>query len=67
LGQCEEGVNVILDPIGKNYFHQNLNVMGMDSKLIYIALMSGSIVEKFDLSKLFRKRGSVQWSTLRNR
>lgn len=66
LEHCK-GVDVILDPVGAKYFHQNCNVLGEDGKIVYIAFMSGSNVENFNLLSLFRKRGSINFSTLRAR
>lgn len=66
LKHCK-GVDVILDPVGANYFHKNCAALGEDGKIVYIAFMSGSNVENFNLASLFRKRGSIHFSTLRSR
>jgi tumor protein p53-inducible protein 3 len=67
MEHAPKGIDVILDPVGANYFHQNCHVLGEDGKIVYIAFMSGSMIEKFNLLSLFRKRGSIHFSTLRAR
>lgn len=66
LKECPSGVDVILDCIGKPYFTKNINVMGLDGRLVMIAMMGGSKVE-FNLVDLFKKRGTIVCSTLRSR
>lgn len=67
LEHAPNGVHVILDPVGQKYFHHNCSVLAEDGKIVYIAFMSGSVVEKFNLVSLFRKRGSIHFSALRAR
>ncbi|KAL0482317.1 quinone oxidoreductase [Acrasis kona] len=62
-----KGVDFVLDPVGKNYFNKNINVMALDALLVGIAMMSGTVVENFDIAPLLRKRLTIQYSTLRSR
>jgi tumor protein p53-inducible protein 3 len=62
-----KGVDFILDPVGKDYFNKNLNVMNADALVVGIAVMSGAQVENVDLSIMLRKRLTVLYSTLRAR
>lgn len=39
-----QGVNVIIDPIGKNYFAQNIDSMAVDGHMVIIAFMSGKLI-----------------------
>ncbi|KAI8575147.1 hypothetical protein K450DRAFT_263160 [Umbelopsis ramanniana AG] len=62
-----QGVNVIIDPIGKNYFAQNLDSLAVDGHMVIIAFMSGNIVDKVDLGPMLRKRLRIEGSALRSR
>ncbi|GAB4338524.1 MAG: NAD(P)H-quinone oxidoreductase [Calditrichia bacterium] len=61
------GVDVVVDFIGKAYFEQNLEVLKTDGRLVFLAMMSGSVVEQLDLKVLMKKRLQITGSTLRNR
>ena len=60
------GVDAILDPVGANYFADNLSCLGMDGRLILIGLLGGQKTE-VNLGLLMMKRLSVVGSTLRSR
>jgi threonine dehydrogenase-like Zn-dependent dehydrogenase len=45
-----QGVNVIIDPIGKNYFSQNIDSMAVDGHMVIIAFMSGKLTQRCLLS-----------------
>ena len=45
-----DGVDLVVDFVGKNYFEKNLNLMKLDATLIYLSFLSGSIVEKANLA-----------------
>ncbi|MEZ4701951.1 MAG: NAD(P)H-quinone oxidoreductase [Rhodothermales bacterium] len=62
-----KGVDVVLDFIGADYFERNVESLGMDGRLVILALMGGSRVESISLRHLFRKRLQILCSTLRNR
>jgi putative PIG3 family NAD(P)H quinone oxidoreductase len=62
----DEGVGVILDPVGAAYLADNLSCLGMDGRLVLIGLMSGAQAE-ISLGSLMMKRTRVIGSTLRAR
>ena len=63
----EQGVDVIVDVVGAPYFLDNVDALGLDGRLVILAMMGGSKVNELDLRSLFRKRIHVKTSTLRNR
>lgn len=62
-----KGVNVIIDSIGAHYFKQNLDALGVEGRLVMLALQSGSKVDQLNLSSIISKRLSIMGTTLRNR
>lgn len=60
-------IDVILDFVGAPYWHQNMQVLTMDGRLVHLGLLGGSSVDKIDLGTILRKRLTVRGSTLRNR
>ena len=62
-----EGVNVVMDFLGASYFLKNLDALGVDGRLIMLALMGGARVESLNLAHMFRKRIHIKASTLRSR
>jgi NADPH2:quinone reductase len=63
----KRGVDVVLDMIGAPYTMRNIASLAQGGRLVQIAFMSGSIVEKFDLNPVMRKRLTVTGSTMRPR
>lgn len=63
----EDSVNLIIDFIGSPYWEQNLDILAMDGRLIYLAFMGGHRLEKMSLAPLLKKRLSIIGSTLRSR
>ncbi len=61
------GVDLILDPVGANYFEQNIDCLTIDGRLIIIATMSGGKVDKLNLTDILRKRLRIIGTTLRAR
>lgn len=61
------GVDFILDFVGQQYLNQNLSLLKVDGRLVYLAMLSGPIADKVDLSPILRKRLSIIGSTLRSR
>ncbi len=61
-----EGVDVILDMVGADYFERNLASLATGGRLVFISSLSGSKVE-LDIRKLMAKRASIRGSTLRAR
>lgn len=62
----EEGVNVILDSIGGDYFERNIDLLSADGRLVYINAMEGKQVA-LDILKIMQKRLLITGSTLRSR
>ncbi|MET1054179.1 MAG: NAD(P)H-quinone oxidoreductase [Pedobacter sp.] len=62
----KEGVDVILDMIGGDYFEKNISILRPDGRLVYINSVAGNKVP-LDISKLMLKRLTVTGSTLRSR
>ena len=62
----KSGVDVILDPVGANYFSDNISCLGMDGRLVLIGLLGGQTTE-LNMGFLMMKRISVIGSTLRAR
>lgn len=61
------GVGVVIDFVGRDHFEQNVDLLETDGRLVFLALLSGSTVDRFDLSSLLRKRIALTGSTLRAR
>lgn len=60
------GVDVILDMIGGDYFPRNLKCMAFDARLVQIAVQHGPKAE-INLLQVFLKRLTITGSTLRAR
>ncbi|NIT59438.1 MAG: zinc-binding dehydrogenase, partial [Aliifodinibius sp.] len=60
-------VNVVVDFIGKPYWHKNMEVLAMDGRVVYLSFLGGHKVEQMSLIPILRKRLSIMGSTLRNR
>lgn len=68
LAQCwPEGVNLILDPVAGDYINRQIPLLADDGKIIVYALMGGRDVPQLDLAALFKRRGQIICTTLRNR
>jgi putative PIG3 family NAD(P)H quinone oxidoreductase len=63
----KEGVDLILDFIGKPYFEDNISALAIDGRIIFLALMGGNQIQNFNLRNLMSKRIRLIGSTLRNR
>lgn len=62
----DQGVDVILDMIGGDYFPRNLKCMGFDARLVQIAIQNGSKTA-VNLLPIMLKRLTITGSTLRSR
>ncbi len=62
----DQGVDVILDIVGGDYFPRNLKCMGFDARLIQIAIQNGPKTE-INLLPVMLKRLTITGSTLRAR
>ena len=61
------GVDLVIDLVGKDYWHKNMQVAAMDSRMVVVAAMSGSKIEDFNLRDLMNKRIWLMTTTLRTR
>jgi putative PIG3 family NAD(P)H quinone oxidoreductase len=62
-----QGFRVIVDPVAGDYLPKNLQVLGLDGRIVVLAMLGGRTVPAFDLTQMFKKRGQLLCSTLRNR
>ncbi|EJU02935.1 quinone oxidoreductase [Dacryopinax primogenitus] len=62
-----EGVDLIIDFVGKDYFARNIKVLKRDGRLVLLAMLSGSTVPQVDLGPVLYKRIRIQGTTLRSR
>ncbi len=63
----EEGAHIIIDFIGAPYFHQNVDSLATDGRIVQLATLGGSTVEEVSLRALMAKRVHLLASTLRSR
>jgi NADPH:quinone reductase-like Zn-dependent oxidoreductase len=64
----DEGVDLIIDFIGKNYFTANLNALRRDGTLVFLAFMSGpTLGPDANIAQILFKRLTLKGSTLRSR
>jgi tumor protein p53-inducible protein 3 len=63
----KNSVDVIVDFVGSPYWNENINVLRMDGRLVYLAMLGGATIDKVSLVPILRKRLSIKGSTLRNR
>ena len=66
LKEHADGVDVILDMVGQDYFARNLALLRTSGRLVVIATLSGTHAE-LDLRQLMGKRLTLKGSTLRSR
>lgn len=62
----DQGVDVILDPVGGAYLTDNISLLGVDGRLVLIGLMGGGVSE-IQLPLVLAKRLKIIGSTLRAR
>ncbi|RUS28317.1 hypothetical protein BC938DRAFT_482030 [Jimgerdemannia flammicorona] len=62
-----KGVDIIIDFVGKDYIDKNLAAVAKDGRIVFLSFLSGSVVEKFDLSILLAKRIRLEGTGLRSR
>tara|TARA_B100000427_G_scaffold318574_1_gene315910 strand:+ start:2245 stop:3207 length:963 start_codon:yes stop_codon:yes gene_type:complete len=63
---CPDGFDIILDPVGGNYFEENINNLAVDGRLIIIGILGG-IKGKLNIGHLLIKRHKIIGSTIRSR
>ncbi|WNO61245.1 NAD(P)H-quinone oxidoreductase [Rheinheimera sp. MMS21-TC3] len=68
LAKCwPDGADLILDSVAGDYIHRNIAILGLDAKIVIYAMMGGRHLPELDLVPLFKQRGQLIFSTLRNR
>lgn len=60
------GIDVILDMVGGDYFQKNINLLKPDGRLVYINAVKGAKVD-LNIWDIMSKRLTITGSTLRNR
>lgn len=61
------GVDIIIDFIGADYFEKNIRSLKQNGKLIFLATLSGPKIKEVDIRKIMSKWISIIGSTLRTR
>jgi len=61
------GVDVVIDFIGKDYWEKNIASLAKDGRMVHLAVMSGDEVPSFSLLPILYKRLSILGTTLRAR
>jgi NADPH2:quinone reductase len=62
-----QGFDVIVDPVAADYIGKDLQLLALDGRIVVLAMMGGRTVPPIDLALMFKKRGQLICSTLRNR
>lgn len=63
----DAGVDLIIDFVGKDYYAKNVSILRRDGTVVYLAFLSGAVVEKANIGVLLAKRLTIKGSTLRSR
>jgi len=63
----KQGLDVILDMVAGTYIAKNIRLLGLEGRLVQIAMLEGSKDPSFDLLPIMMKRLTVTGSTLRPR
>lgn len=62
-----QGLDLILDPVAGEYISREIPLLAMDGKIVLYAMMGGHDIPQLNLAPLFKRRGQLICSTLRNR
>jgi len=62
-----KGVDVVIDFVGQSHWDKNIDSLGLDGRMVMLALLSGSSIPDCDLVPLMRKRLHIIGTTLRVR
>ena len=62
-----ETIDLIIDFVGSPYWEKNIELLGLDGRLVILSLLGGAELEKASLVPILRKRLKIIGSTLRNR
>ncbi len=67
LADLTSGADVIIDPVGGDYFDENLRLLRPDGRLVMLAVMGGSRAGEVNIGQIVFKRLQITGSTLRSR
>ena len=62
-----KGVDIIVDMVGRDYWARNIQIAGVDSRIVIVAMLSGGQIDDFNLRQLMGKRIGILTTTLRTR
>lgn len=62
-----DGVNMVLDFIGASAFYDNIQSLGIDSRMVMLGFLGGTNLEAANIGAIVSKRLTITGSTLRNR
>jgi len=63
----KNSVNLIIDFVGKPYWNQNIRILSLDGRVVYLSMLGGTHLEDADIGPILRKRLTIRGSTLRSR
>lgn len=63
----ENSINLVIDFIGAPYWEQNIEVIAMDGRIVYLSFLGGHRISGMSLAPILKKRLSIIGSTLRSR
>jgi len=61
------GVDVVLDMVGGEYLAKNISLLAREGRLVQIAFLQGSTIDRFDFMPVMVRRLTITGSTLRPR
>ncbi len=67
LKQRNIKADLIIDFVAGDYLNRNLDVLSLDGRIVYLAMLAGRFADKLDMALLLSKRATITGSTLRNR
>jgi len=59
--------DLILDVVSGDYVNQNIDVAGVDARIVILSILGGRFAKNVDIAKMLQKRIQITASTLRNR
>ncbi len=63
----QKGVHAILDFVAGSYFSDNLDILGMDGRMVMLAALGGMNAPDINVAQIVWKRLKIMGSTLRSR
>ncbi|TFK73189.1 quinone oxidoreductase putative [Pluteus cervinus] len=62
-----KGVDIVVDFVGQSHWDKNIDALGLDGRMVLLAMLSGSTVTSTNIAPILYKRLKIQGSTLRSR